>query len=599
CVVHRDVLFHIGELNLTFHLHDDRVGVRIPGRHDLATLGLLTFRHRDQGTVRHLVALALATQLIGNSQLGRTGHDHQAVLVLHVLDVMEANLAAMLDLDAGYRRGPRCRTTNVEGPHGQLGTRLTDGLGSNDAHRLTDVDLVATRQVTAVTLGAHTPTGFTDDRRTHHDLVNRHGLKLVDQYFVEQGTGFDEHLVGARLDQVAGNHTTEYTLAQRLNHVTAFDQRRHQQAFFGATIRIGNHQILGHVDQSTGQVTGVRRLQCGIRQTLTCTVGRDEVLQYVQALTEVRGNRRLDDRAVRLGHQAAHTGKLTNLRRRTPRTGVGHHPDGVERALLLVFAITILDHFGLQVFHHRLGDLVIGTRPDIDDLVVTLATGHQTGSKLLLDLAHFVFRLGDDFHLGGRNHHVLDAHGRARVGGFTETEVHQLVSEDTGVLGAEDAVALVEQARNRLLRHGLVDHFERQALRHDFPQLAATGSGISNEGALVLVAFLVTHHFVHTHLDTGMQVYLLVAQGTAYFLGIGKHHAFARRVNALTGDVVKTEYHVLCRHDDRFTVCRGQDVVGRHHQRTGFELGFQRQRYVYRHLVTVKVGVERRTHQRV
>src|SRR5690606_38398609 len=113
------------------------------------------------------------------------------------------------------------------------------------------------------------------------------------------------------------------------------------------------------------------------------------------------------------------------------------------------------------------------------------------------------------------------------------------------------------------------------------------------------IAFLVTHYFVHTHLDTGMQVHLLVTQGTADFLGIGKHHAFARRVNARTGDVVKTEYHVLCRHDDRFTVCRGQDVVGRHHQRTGFELGFQCQRYVYRHLVTVEVGVERRTHQRV
>src|SRR5690606_12269753 len=262
--VHRDIFFHIGELHLTFHLDDDRVGVRIPGGNDLAALCFLTFRYRDQGAVGHLVALTLTTQLISNRQLGRTGHDHQAVLVLHVLDVVEANLAAMLDLDAGYCRCPRCRTTDVEGTHGQLGTRLTDGLGSNDAHRLTDVDLVATRQVTPITLGADAPAGFTGDRRTHHHLVNRHGLEFVDQYFVEQGAGFNQHLVGTRLDQVTGDHTTKYTLAQRLYDGATFDQRRHQQAFLGAAIRVGDHQILGHVDQTPGQVTGVCRLQCGI-----------------------------------------------------------------------------------------------------------------------------------------------------------------------------------------------------------------------------------------------------------------------------------------------------------------------------------------------
>ena len=42
-----------------------------------------------------------------------------------------------------------------------------------------------------------------------------------------------------------------------------------------------------------------------------------------------------------------------------------------------------------------------------------------------------------------------------------------------------------------------------------------------------------------------------------------------------------------------------QDVVGRHHQHAGFELGFQRQRHVDGHLVAVEVGVERRADQRV
>ncbi len=42
-----------------------------------------------------------------------------------------------------------------------------------------------------------------------------------------------------------------------------------------------------------------------------------------------------------------------------------------------------------------------------------------------------------------------------------------------------------------------------------------------------------------------------------------------------------------------------QDVVGGHHQHTGFKLGFKRQRNVDSHLVTVEVGVERRTDERM
>src|SRR3546814_14630395 len=72
---------------------------------------------------------------------------------------------------------------------------------------------------------------------------------------------------------------------------------------------------------------------------LAGAVRRDEVLQNIEAFTEVRGDRRLDDRAVRLGHQATHAGELTNLRLATTRTGVGNHAHGVERRLLDLLAV--------------------------------------------------------------------------------------------------------------------------------------------------------------------------------------------------------------------------------------------------------------------
>ena len=65
------------------------------------------------------------------------------------------------------------------------------------------------------------------------------------------------------------------------------------------------------------------------------------------------------------------------------------------------------------------------------------------------------------------------------------------------------------------------------------------------------------------------------------------------------GQVIQAKHDILRRHDDRLTVGRVQDVVGRHHQHTGFKLRFQRQRNVNGHLVAVKVSVERSTDQRV
>src|SRR5690606_11862019 len=225
----------------------------IPGGHYLAALDLVTFLHREGGAIGHLVTFTLTTNVVGHSQLGGTGYHHQTCLVLHMLDVAQAHLAAMLDLDAGHGGSTAGRTTDVEGTHGELGARFTDGLGRHDADRFPDVDAMTTRQVTTIALGAHTPACFTADDGAHQHFVHTKGFQLVNLVFVEQGAAFEQHLIGARLDHVGGNHTTQHTIAQRLNHITAFDQRRHQDAVFGTAIVFVDHQILGHIHQTAGE----------------------------------------------------------------------------------------------------------------------------------------------------------------------------------------------------------------------------------------------------------------------------------------------------------------------------------------------------------
>ena len=106
---------------------------------------------------------------------------------------------------------------------------------------------------------------------------------------------------------------------QRPHHGAALDDRDHLQAVLGAAILLQHHQVLGDVHQAPGEVTGVGRLEGGIRKTLARAVGRDEVLDDVQAFTEIRGDGRLDDGTVRLGHQATHARQLADLGRRTTR----------------------------------------------------------------------------------------------------------------------------------------------------------------------------------------------------------------------------------------------------------------------------------------
>ena len=105
--------------------------------------------------------------------------------------------------------------------------------------------------------------------------------------------------------------------------------------------------------------------------------------------------------------------------------------------------------------------------------------------------------------------------------------------------------------------------------------------------------------FGNTNLNASVQRCEASAINTLSFFRAGQHHAFAFGVNTVTGHIVQTQYNVLRRNDDWFAVRRRQNVVGRHHQRTRFQLGFQRQRYVNSHLVTIEVGVIGRTHQRV
>src|SRR5205085_6239719 len=103
----------------------------------------------------------------------------------------------------------------------------------------------------------------------------------------------------------------------------------HREAAIGLTVVLADDDLLRDVDEPPGQVARVGGPQRGVGEPLAGAVGRDEVLEHRQPLAEVRLDRPRDDLALRVRHEAAHPGDLSDLHDVPTRTGVGHHVDGV------------------------------------------------------------------------------------------------------------------------------------------------------------------------------------------------------------------------------------------------------------------------------
>ena len=551
--------------------------------------------------VRHLVALALAAVVVLDHHLaGARDDDELALGVGHVAHQRrEADGARGLALELRRRGGPRRGAADVERPHRELRARLADRLRGDDADRFADVDEVAAAEVAAVALGAQAVARVAGERRAHLDFVDAEELDLLDLVLAQQRAGVVERLLRFRVHDVGGDGAAEDALAQRLDHFAALDQRLHRHAVGGPAIILGDDEVLRDVDEAAREVARVRGLQRRVGEALARAVRADEVLQHVQALAEVRRDRRLDDRAVRLRHQSAHPGELPDLRRRAARARVGHHVDRVERLLLDRLAVAV-DHVdGAELRHHRLRDVVAGAAPDVDHLVVALALRDQARGVLRLDLLHLRFGLVDDLVLLLRHQHVVGRERDAAARREAVTRLHQLVGEDHGLAQPAAAEARVDDLRDLLLLERLVDGRERQAGRQDLGEQRAAHrrleaddlvDGLAARGGLGLLQ-------PDVHLRVQLDLARLV--GALDFGDVGEEHPLALRVDLVARRVVEAQHDVLRRHDARLAVRRQQHVVRRQHQRARLHLRLERQRHVDGHLVAVEVGVERRADERV
>ena len=322
-------------------------------------------------------------------------------------------------------------------------------------------------------------------------------------------------------------------------------------------------------------------------------MGRVEIFKNRQAFFKVRDNRCLNNFTRWFRHQAAHSCKLLHLRWRTTRAGVGHHVDRVD---LLVLAVSVLLH-RRNADHHLFGQLVRALRPGINNLVVLLALSDQAVIILLLIFLRQSGGVSNNFRLGFRHNHVVLTERNTGLERFAEACRHDAVTEYNRLLLTAVAVDGVDHVRDFFLGHQLVDDVERNLVmrRNQLAQNHTARRGIKH----LLDALTLCIVAPRTTLDLGVQGNDLGMDRRFQLINAGEDHALADIAITNQRQIIQAQNNVLRRNNDRLTIGRMQNVVGRHHQHACFKLRFKRQRHVDRHLVTVKVGVERRTDERM
>ena len=292
-----------------------------------------------------------------------------------------------------------------------------------------------------------------------------------------------------------------------------------------------------------------------------------------------------------IGHQSSHTGQLFDLLIGTTGSGVSHHED------VIVFIQSVE-----QCFCQR----IVGLLPGIYNLFVTLFVCNQTTFEVSCNLVYRCLCFGEHFRLLRRHGHIGNGYGHGCTGGVFISGCLDIVQNLCGFgssvcidnffqnlfqlfLGNEE----INLKRKLVTRNRTV--YVSQILRQNLIEEES-----SECGAYVLLHYsTIFHLFFAADGNLGLQgnVSVLVCQDG--FVHIAEEASFALLARTLLCQIVDTKNHILGRNGYRTTIGRFQQVVRRKKHETALCLRFYRQRQMDSHLVTVEVGVECGTNQRV
>ena len=498
--------------------------------------------------------------LVDEASFGETGNDDLAggaVFADYVdgAEFVELYAAIVFGDDGGVGGCTTGDTTGVEGTEGELGTGFTDGLGGNDADGFALLYHLGGGEVAAVALLADAVLGFAGEDGTDFDFLDAGIFDGGGDGFGDFFAGVDEDVSVFGVGDVVHGNATEDALGEGADDFVAVLECGADEATEGAAVFFVDDDIVRNVDETAGEVSGVGGLQGRIGETLTGTVGGDEVLEHGHTFLKVGEDGVLNGGAgvgtgfLGLGHETTHTGELGDLVGATTGSGVEHHEDRVET----------LVGFG-HLLHEGGLDVAVDLGPGVDDLVVSLVVGDETHTVVAHDLLYALITGLDDIGLFGGDDDIVEVEGQTAFVGLEVTEVLDAIEEFAGARHTDGLDDAGDDVAERFLGDDGVD--EAYFGRDDFVDDDATDGGLDEvtNGESVFV------EVVDEHLDGGVHGDTLLIVGDDGFFGSVEGEAGSLGAGTELGDVVETEHHVLGGDGDGGAVGGVEDVVALEHQ---------------------------------
>ena len=201
----------------------------------------------------------------------------------------------------------------MKGTHCQLGSRLADGLGSDDTNRFTDLHHAAMGKIAPIAL--HTGATLAPAGEDRADMNSLQAGLLDPSYrlLVDFIVFLDQHFISDWIFYGFKGYPAQNTFAQTLDNLSSLSECLHPDAVNGAAVFLVNNGILGHINQPPSQISRVGGLQGGVCQPFSRSVGGNEILQHRKTLAEVSGNGGFDNLTRRFGHKTTHSRKLAHL----------------------------------------------------------------------------------------------------------------------------------------------------------------------------------------------------------------------------------------------------------------------------------------------
>ena len=247
-----------------------------------------------------------------------------------------------------------------------------------------------------------------------------------------------------------------------------------------------------------------------------------------------------------------------------------------------------------HLLHQDIGQSGIYLCPYIDNLLVAFFVGYETHLEIFHHLIYLTVAVGHNLLFFRRNKNVAKVKGKTALECHTVAEILDIVKE----LGRTGNTAFLDNTGYNVAKRFLgKNSIDIAYLRgYELVNQHAAYRGILYQATDSFTVFV---YIVYHHVDGSMQCnFAFVVCYLSLFRTI-EGMSFALITLAQFGYVVQTKNHVLRRNGDWCAIGRVKDIVGAEHKHLSFQYCLITQWKVNSHLVTVKVGIKRRTCQRM